>query len=327
MNDGNDAGMTTYHNGRRHSLHGRTRGTTTCRSRGERRYIGAFLVLVCLTAVPSGVAVATDRAQETRDPNDDRSDAAKAEMTLEPTSPNAPYSLANRTMTPSRPDAVSKGTDKPHLSDALAQRLWQSRLRVPDPNEDAETRAALDRMIRQIRSMRFARPEPEPAFAAPADVLPAEGADAEQVGPEVTDTSEVVTPIKQGPQQPGTPTPETRARINAVVKDPSLLNDPLEMAELLFLSGYSKEAAILYQKALERTEARGTEAAGDRAWILFQLGNCLRETDMIGAREAYLKVVAEHPDCPWVDLAKAHGRLISWYQKAKPHQLMAQTQP
>ena len=76
------------------------------------------------------------------------------------------------------------------------------------------------------------------------------------------------------------------------------------------------------EKALARTLPNDSSMENDRAWILFQLGNCLRQTDMTKARDMYMKLISQYPSSPWTELAKVHGRLISWYQSAKPEQLM-----
>jgi hypothetical protein len=70
----------------------------------------------------------------------------------------------------------------------------------------------------------------------------------------------------------------------------------------------------------------------DRAWILFQLGNCLRDSDpsagsgqaLQAARNAYRRLIAEYPDSLWTDLAKARESLIDWYLKDDPLTLIKQ---
>jgi len=59
--------------------------------------------------------------------------------------------------------------------------------------------------------------------------------------------------------------------------------------------------------------------SGDRAWVLFQLGNCLQNHKPTTAMEIYRKVLVEYPDSPWTDLAKARRGVIEWRLKEKPH--------
>ncbi len=62
----------------------------------------------------------------------------------------------------------------------------------------------------------------------------------------------------------------------------------------------------------------------DRAWILFQIGNCLRKDDLPAAAKMYQQLLTEYPNSPWVDLAKAQSNLIAWYLKDEPVKLIAE---
>ncbi len=126
------------------------------------------------------------------------------------------------------------------------------------------------------------------------------------------------------------PTPETapmlsekaRKALADLQRNPSRVRDPLETAELLFLSGRPGDAAPFYEEALRRTSPGTATANDDRAWILFQLGNCLRETDAAKAQNSYAKLLSEYPDSPWTEMARAGGRLLTWYQNVRPEQLV-----
>lgn len=195
---------------------------------------------------------------------------------------------------------------------------------VPDPNEDAETREALTSLIEKVRSLKFQGNEATPAFSSlagpdrrtesdPSNRIP-------QARPSIT--------VRPAPMATRTVDsdrdllPATLERLDGLMQDPNRVRDPLEMAELLFLSGHAVKAIGFYEKALALTPRGDAMTSGDRAWILFQLGNCLREADMTKAQDAYLKLIAEYPDSPWTELAQAHGRLLSWYLSAKPQQLV-----
>lgn len=110
--------------------------------------------------------------------------------------------------------------------------------------------------------------------------------------------------------------------IDNLQENPSRVRDPLEVAELLFLSGRAADAACFYEEALRRIPAGDAGTAADRAWILFQLGNSRRETDVAKAQDTYAKLIAEYPDSPWTEMARASDRLLTWYQTTKPEQLM-----
>jgi tetratricopeptide (TPR) repeat protein len=142
--------------------------------------------------------------------------------------------------------------------------------------------------------------------------------------------------IKEGVQSAQTetvahPTPETAPTLSAkaqkaladLQRNPSRVRDPLETAELLFLSGRPTDATPFYEEALRRASPGAAASSSDRAWILFQLGNCLRETDAAKAQDAYAKLIAEYPDSPWTEMARAGSRLLTWYQSTRPDQLIA----
>lgn len=259
------------------------------------------------------------RAPANRD-TEIRSTPADA-VTPEYSSPEADHAvtgLRSRTTTPT--EEIEE--DLPWQTD-MTRRLWQNRILAPDPSEDAETRAVLNDLIHRIRSVRF----DDDAAAGPTFSVPTEPAPI--VGPARApqpDTAQPTpTPVPTTPAEPAaTLTEATLKKLEDALHDPSQVADPLEMAELLFLSGRRAEATVFYERALARTTPNDRSTENDRAWILFQLGNCLRQTDMTRARDMYMKLVAEYPASPWTELAKAHGRLITWYQSAKPQQFMPQ---
>ena len=47
---------------------------------------------------------------------------------------------------------------------------------------------------------------------------------------------------------------------------------------------------------------------------------------MKGAAEHYRRLVAEHPESIWVDLAKVKGKLVDWEMKNKPRELITENQ-
>jgi len=236
------------------------------------------------------------------------------------TAPDADYALTG----PITQSPVPTKTEDTLIerSDALTQQLWHTRILAPDTNEDNGNQRDLQELIQKVRSVRFANPDTEPTFTVPPEPAPETKQPYLNAG-----TNAVPEPTPDAgfaPQQKvealATLPPEIQKELKAVLQDPNLVQDPFEMAELLFLSGRATQATVFYQMALERIATDDAATSQDRAWILFQLGNCLRETNMGQARETYMKLVTQYPDSPWTELAKAHGRLISWYQTARPQQ-------
>ncbi len=208
----------------------------------------------------------------------------------------------------------------------LARELWSRRIAAPEAGADAETSLALKRLIRQVRGLTLNEKSAARGTAA-ASPAPAEPPET------VTPSTENVTPASPEPVPATVPetTPalasKTQKTLGDLRKNAGRVRDPLEVAELLFLSGRPTEAAAFYEEALRRSSAGSAASASDRAWILFQLGNSLREADATKAQDAYMKLIAEYPDSPWTEMARASGRLLTWYQSTRPDQLVAQSRP
>ncbi len=237
------------------------------------------------------------------------------------TTPNDPTSHSE--IKPDRSDSSSTSLE----SNRLTQHLWQSQIAPPDPNEDLETRQSIEELIRKIRSVKFDDTTPKPTFTSPPAQL-ASQSDPNMMKLVVANTVEATAPTAAVPMSTTTPQaalPEnTLKKLEELVKNPNQVSNPLEVAELLFLSGRLVNAGVFYKQALDLMPPENTGTNNDRAWALFQLGNCLRETDIAKAKEMYMKLIADYPASPWTELAKAHGRLITWYQSANPKQWISQ---
>ena len=219
------------------------------------------------------------------------------------------------------------------------RRLWQAEITVPDRPDDDKTRDLLLRAIEQIRSIQLdasgQAPEPiivveplQPDPNEPSRPSPAVQPQVQQP-PDIEPQTEPKTPPQTPPQtkpQPVLPyeavTEQTLQLLKDLLQDPNQAQDPFELAEILFASNHLKEASILYQEAFKRKSADQAEHAGDRAWILFQIGNCLRDHDPETATKAYTRLIQEYPASAWTDLAKARNELIRWYRKDKPQMLI-----
>lgn len=203
---------------------------------------------------------------------------------------------------------------------SLSKELWASRVVAPELPGDAQDSLALRRLIRQVRSVKFSGTSEEPASAAPAG--PAREAASSPMQPTVEaqqPASAVGTSVASA-SSPAGPSLSGKAKktLDTLQQNPDQVHDALDVAELLFLSGRATDAAPFYAKALDQISRTDSSYDADRAWILFQLGNSLRETDITKAQDAYMKLVSEYPSSPWTELAKAHGRLLTWYQKSRP---------
>jgi tetratricopeptide (TPR) repeat protein len=199
----------------------------------------------------------------------------------------------------------------------LKQDLWSSRVASPNEESEAEASLALKRLVRQVRSLKFEDQNPGPTFTPPAESLPPDETVPTQPKETIAVSSALSAAAPAAVSSEATLSPKTQKTLGALQLNPSQIQDPLEMAELLFLSGRPVEAAPFYAKALDGLKSTDPAYEADRAWVLFQLGNCLRETDIAKAQETYMTLISEYPASPWTELAKAHGRLLTWYQKSR----------
>jgi len=205
------------------------------------------------------------------------------------------------------------------------RQLWRADISLANDRRDEKSKGELMRMIEQVRSIRFMPRKHVPEFV----VVPVE-APAVEPNEAASDTI-VESEAEQdqpGPRLPYEPiTERTLQVLRDLSEDPEKVDNPFELAETLFLSGNVKEAAVFYAEALGRTEPNDVSSSRDRAWVLFQAGNCLRSTDLPAATKMYTQLLTEYPISPWTDMAKAQARLIDWYVKDEPHKLVVDAEP
>ena len=205
------------------------------------------------------------------------------------------------------------------------RQLWRADISLATDRRDEKSKGELMRMIEQIRSVRFMPRKHVPEFV----VVPVK-ASAVEPNEAVPDTI-VESKAEQDQPDPGLPyesiTEGTLQVLRDLSGDPEEVNYPFELAETLFLSGNVIEAAVFYAEALRRTEPNDISSSRDRAWVLFQAGNCLRNTDLPAATKMYTQLLEEYPYSPWADMAKAQARLIDWYLKDEPHKLVVDAEP
>lgn len=193
-----------------------------------------------------------------------------------------------------------------------------------------EGKDQLKKLIEQIRSVEF---ESQKAVQGPV-IVPEQ---PEVIEPNKTEPNEIVPDVLQqietakqqtGPKPPDKPiADETLQMLKNLAQEPRKVAHPLELGEVLFISGNLKEAVLFYNEALKRTDPNDAGMSLDRAWILFQIGNCLQNDDMPAAAKMYQRLLTEYPNSPWVDFAAARNNLIAWYMKDEPMKLIQQLKP
>ena len=200
--------------------------------------------------------------------------------------------------------------------------LLRAEISIAKGQNDTKSMDQLKRIIEQIRSVEFG-----PEKQAPQPVVIPEKAPGIEPDETVSETPVQKEKAKQEakPKLPYEPiTDETMQMLINLAQDPEKLDNPLELGEIVFVSGNVKEASAFYSEALKRKDPNDAGVSWDRAWILFQIGNCLRNEDPPAAAKMYQQLLTEYPNSPWADLAKARSNLIAWYLKNEPAKLIAE---
>ena len=208
----------------------------------------------------------------------------------------------------------------------LRRRLWRARIVLPTIGETStKSREGFLNLVRRIRSVEF-KQQVSTSKPNASDEQPAlQEQRPEKAQPVSTEANEPAKRrIRKREAAPAyVPVAEgTLKTVRQLLQEPDKLENPLKLAEVLFVSGNMEEAALCYREALERKDSAESHDVVDRAWILFQLGNCLGEQDPGGAKQMYKQLIAEYPESPWVDPAKARAELMDWYLQDKPKTLM-----
>jgi tetratricopeptide (TPR) repeat protein len=172
--------------------------------------------------------------------------------------------------------------------------LWQAWISAPDPDE-APT--ALDEILARVAAIRTEKQEKP---AAPASPAPAET-------PAATDDP------KSGDERSAADVEAALERLRAI--DPRQIADPVAVADALYQGGHMDEAFFFYEKALAVEKA---DAA--RAWALYQMACCRRQSDPEAASALYQRLAQEHPKSAWAPLAEFHQRLATWYETERPRE-------
>jgi len=232
------------------------------------------------------------------------------------------YHLPNSAAAVGQKSPQSSLTILPDPNNDFRRQLWRAELSIAKGEKDERTKDELKRMIEQIRSIKF-KPDKQPS----EPVIVTEAVKTAEPNETLPDTA---VPKEQKTKEIGTKLPyePISDQTLQILKDLSQhldhLRNSFELGETLFLSGNLKEAAIFYGEALKRKSPDDVGSARDRAWILFQIGNCLRNDDPITAMKMYGQLITEYPNSPWKELAGARSKLLNWYLTDKPSELIAE---
>jgi tetratricopeptide (TPR) repeat protein len=191
----------------------------------------------------------------------------------------------------------------------------------------SDLQSELKRVINQLNSVQFkSKQQAEQDAAVSSDIAAAKN--AEQQTKEPNESPKAAAPetsaVQSGQTGPNI-TAQTAKIIEQSIQQPQNVKNPLELAELLYNCGRLKDAAAFYQQALNDANDANNIMYKDRAWILFQIGNCLQKIEPETAAKMYRRLMAEHSDSIWAQPAVAKLNLIEWYTQQKPQTLLQKT--
>jgi len=194
------------------------------------------------------------------------------------------------------------------LQKGPARQLLRERISSDGLRDDSASKAELAKSVNQLRSIEIARPQSPDSKLEPI-ILKTSG-QTQKSEPNIKLTTVSL---------PDANADDAASRIiRLLIEKSSAIEDSFSTAEILYIKGYFKEAAIFYRQSLNQPNLPSQE----KAWILYQIGNCLRNSDTASALASYRQLITEFPQSPWTEAAKAQERVLDWLQKEKVKELV-----
>jgi len=198
--------------------------------------------------------------------------------------------------------------------------LWKSDITPAKDEKDRKFSNELNLLIEQVRSIKIASQQPPENIVASETISIIE---PDKVSIKISTPEKDTKKIESNPSLASI-TDTTLKILKGLIQNPEKINNPFETGEILFINGNLKEAALFYQEALIRTDPNAPGSPDDRAWLLFQKGNCLRNDEMAEAVKIYSQLIMEYPNSPWANMARIQSQFITWYQTEQPQKIIAE---
>ena len=213
--------------------------------------------------------------------------------------------------------AVPAGINNP-----LGRQLWRAGIGFYKDQSEGSGKSELKLLIEQIRALEVRPPEHHSESVIKIGPVPSPEPNEMQTDIDLTENTSKETVKFTQPYEPVSD--RTLQMLADSSLDPNQMDNPFGLGEILYCSGRLREAVPFYRQALNRIEKDESPSEQNRAWILFQLGNCLRDYDLPAAKKMYVQLITEYPESTWVDLAKVWDKLIDLYLKDDPKKLIAE---
>lgn len=202
----------------------------------------------------------------------------------------------------------------------VAEQTRTSRLELRrtdnEPLPPAPEKTELETILGQVKAISSGQPDKTAKKASP----PPTPVKPEQAEPQATEKNKK----KIETQQPDAVVskPQTDLSLDVVKKIEKLpyekIVNPIGLADNFFLSGNLEAAALVYDLAL-----KNDKDPTNKAWLIFQLANCKKESDPDVAKALYKQLVVEYSSSDWSVIARAQLDLLEWLQTNKPYELLA----
>ncbi|MFC1676882.1 tol-pal system YbgF family protein [Planctomycetota bacterium] len=205
----------------------------------------------------------------------------------------------------------------------VQEELWKTRITASDEGQDDQDNEIKNDLRRIIEKVRATRLKSRDEISNPVIIIePNLQAETDSsVAADVVKPQPQVVPEKKAPTE--LPYAEMISEMfNELSEYPEQFKKPVELGDILYSGGYLEQAGVCYERALSQNQFFEDGQNQDKAWVLFQAGNCLQKKEPQAAREKYQQLITELPDCPWAELAKARSDLISWYITDNPTSLI-----
>ncbi|WP_169852872.1 tetratricopeptide repeat protein [Anaerohalosphaera lusitana] len=269
-------------------------------------------------------------------------DNAKADTTEKPQKAETPV-IDNKTVSDPNVPAENNETEE-------QQKTTESKTANSDPNlvpavTEKDTKQSTSELIKQVRKETYTpiemkSPVKFKSDSGEMDELLAELRSLRFVKVRETSSTNSSLPAsepeisEENSEKPQTQSeiPQENADDEATVKETSLKEliknnptrvvDHFALAEALFSAGEKELAAKYYRQALDKYGKNYSKTDPERAWILFQLGNCLYETKPEEAEIIYEQLMREQPNSEWTKCATVKRQVLRWLMNEKPMELI-----
>ena len=233
----------------------------------------------------------------------------------------------------------SKSVFAGEIETGPSRQLWRARISISKDETQNESKKKLKQAIKELNNITLQMPKANESAKSAEPAEQTVVAEANEMKPQIKNGKKPLTIVKpekieiaiiKEPLDYEPISVQTLQAIEDLSQKPQLAKKPFELAEVLFHCGHFEQAAIFYQQALDNKASETDDksySAKDKAWILFQTGNCLKKSDPEKALKMYRELITEFPDSPWTDAAKVQDKVINLYQKENPVELIEKCKP